>query len=158
MANIKGTYKLEETIGFDEFLKELGKFLFIVLIYISLQHILICFISLGVNFMLRQMAKTAKPSIEISISDDNVYTIKTITLIKTTSISFKLGEEFDETRQDGKTVKVRFLINKRIIRHLHYNFYRVRSLSKATTNLCMCRKVTRMFILFGNSPKMVWKW
>lgn len=106
MVNFAGKFNLESSENFDEFLKALGKFeLHLV------NHNFICVTSFcrllsGVSFMLRQMAKTAKPSIEISIDDAGVYTIKTLSMLKTTVITFKLNEEFEETRQDGKTVKV----------------------------------------------------
>lgn len=77
-----GKYQLESSENFDEFLKELG-----------------------VNFILRNLAKTSKPTIEITL-DGDTYTIKTITTLKTSVITFKIGEEFEESRMDGKTVKV----------------------------------------------------
>src|SRR5699024_10012870 len=51
------------------------------------------------------LAKTSKPTIEITLDGDE-YTIKTITTLKTTEIKFKLGEEFEENRMDGVKVKV----------------------------------------------------
>lgn len=51
------------------------------------------------------MALTAKPVMEISIDDNELYTVKTHSL-KSSETHFKLGEEFDETRMDGVTVKV----------------------------------------------------
>lgn len=58
----------------------------------------------GVGFILRNLAKTSKPTIEV-IRDGDYWVIKTITTLKTTEIRFKIGEEFDEARMDGKTVK-----------------------------------------------------
>lgn len=83
MVQIVGKYLYESGENFDAFLK-----------------------ALDVGFILRNLAKTSKPTIEITL-DGDVYTIKTITTLKTTEIKFKLGEEFEETRMDGKTVKVR---------------------------------------------------
>lgn len=82
MVQFVGKYNYESGENFDEFLK-----------------------ALGVGWILRNLAKTTKPTIEVSL-DGDVYTVKTITTMKTTEIKFKLGEEFEETRMDGKTVKV----------------------------------------------------
>ncbi len=82
MVQIVGKYLYESGENFDAFLK-----------------------ALDVGFILRNLAKTSKPTIEITL-DGDTYTIKTITTLKTTEIKFKLGEEFEETRMDGKTVKV----------------------------------------------------
>ncbi|KAH9392502.1 Fabp5p [Tyrophagus putrescentiae] len=81
MVQIVGKYLYESGENFDAFLK-----------------------ALDVGFILRNLAKTSKPTIEITL-DGDTYTIKTITTLKTTEIKFKLGEEFEETRMDGKTVK-----------------------------------------------------
>ena len=86
MVNFVGKYQLESSENFDEFLK-----------------------ALGVSFLLRNLAKTSKPTIEITLCGET-YNIKTITTLKTTVISFKIGEEFEETRLDGKTVKVSLFI------------------------------------------------
>ena len=55
---------------------------------------------------MRKMANMAKPTLEIAVNEDQWH-IKTITTIKTTEISFKLNEEFNETTADGRKVKVR---------------------------------------------------
>lgn len=60
------------------------------------------------------MANMAKPTIEISVDGDN-WTIKTITTIKTTEITFKLNEEFNETTADGRKVKV---TNRQLLKRL----------------------------------------
>lgn len=59
----------------------------------------------GVGLVMRKMGNAATPTVEISL-EDGVYTLKTITTFKTTEIKFKLGEEFEETTADGRTVKV----------------------------------------------------
>ena len=53
---------------------------------------------------MRNMAKVQTPTVEISTDGDQV-TLKTITTFKTQEIKFKLGEEFEEKRLDGETVK-----------------------------------------------------
>ena len=84
MVQIAGKYVLESSENFDAFLCEIG-----------------------VGFIVRNLAKTSKPEIQIEIRPDGTYVIKTVAILKTTTIEFKLGEEFQETRMDGKTVKVR---------------------------------------------------
>jgi len=85
MTEFTGKYKLTNSENFDEFLKELG-----------------------VNFVLRNLAKTSTPVIEIT-KDDDTYSLKTSTAIKNSEIKFKLGEEFEEARMDGKNVKTKIV-------------------------------------------------
>uniref|UniRef100_A0A3B5K3E7 Cellular retinoic acid-binding protein 1 n=1 Tax=Takifugu rubripes TaxID=31033 RepID=A0A3B5K3E7_TAKRU len=63
-------------------------------------------VSTGVGVALRKMGGLAKPSTIISIDGDKVV-LKTSSTFKNTEISFKLGEEFDESTADGRNVKVR---------------------------------------------------
>ncbi|RMC15228.1 hypothetical protein DUI87_07413 [Hirundo rustica rustica] len=58
----------------------------------------------GVGFATRKMAGVAKPNVTISINGD-VITIKTESTFKNTEVSFKLGEEFDETTADDRKTK-----------------------------------------------------
>ncbi|XP_045132890.1 sodium/calcium exchanger regulatory protein 1-like [Portunus trituberculatus] len=81
MAKIVGKYKMETSEGFDEFMK-----------------------ALGVGMVMRKMGNAATPTVEILL-EDGTYTLKTVTTFKTTEIKFKLGEEFEETTADGRTVK-----------------------------------------------------
>ncbi|XP_068956283.1 fatty acid-binding protein 9-like [Petaurus breviceps papuanus] len=76
-----GTWKLVSSENFDEYMKELG-----------------------VNFATRNIGGLAKPSVTIS-AKGQVMTIKTESTLKTTEISFKLGEEFDEVTADNRKVK-----------------------------------------------------
>jgi fatty acid-binding protein 3 len=85
MTDFTGKYKLTNSENFDEFLKELG-----------------------VNFVLRNLAKTSTPVVEIT-KDDDTYSLKTTTAIKNSEIKFKLGEEFEEARMDGKNVKTKIV-------------------------------------------------
>lgn len=62
--------------------------------------------SAGVGLALRKMGNMVKPTLTITIDGDKVM-LKNSSTFKTTEISFKLGEEFDETTADGRTVKVR---------------------------------------------------
>jgi len=81
MTDFTGKFKLTDSQNFDEFLKELG-----------------------VNFVLRNLAKTSTPVIDIT-QDGDLYTMKTTTAIKNSEVKFRLGEEFEEARMDGKNVK-----------------------------------------------------
>ncbi|CAL4121906.1 unnamed protein product [Meganyctiphanes norvegica] len=81
MAKIEGTYKLDLSENFDEFMK-----------------------ALGVGMVMRKMANSATPVVTVS-KEEETYTIKQATTFKTTEIKFKLGEEFEETTADGRVVK-----------------------------------------------------
>jgi len=81
MTDFTGKYKLTESDNFDKFLQELG-----------------------VNFVLRNLAKTSTPVVEIT-KDGDKYSLKTMTAIKNSEIKFELGKEFEEARMDGKNVK-----------------------------------------------------
>lgn len=81
MACIEGKYKLEKSEKFDEFLDKLG-----------------------VGFMVKTAAKTLKPTFEVAIENDQ-YIFRSLSTFKNTEAKFKLGEEFEEDRADGKRVK-----------------------------------------------------
>ncbi|XP_044538381.1 uncharacterized protein LOC123253195 [Gracilinanus agilis] len=76
-----GTWKLVETTNFDSYMKELG-----------------------VGFATRKVAAMVKPDMIISIADD-VITIRTESTVKSTEVSFRLGQEFDEVTADDRKVK-----------------------------------------------------
>lgn len=50
------------------------------------------------------MGNTVSPTVKLEKSDD-MYTLTTTSTFKTTTIKFKLGEEFDEDTLDGRKVK-----------------------------------------------------
>ncbi|XP_062302108.1 fatty acid-binding protein, heart [Osmerus eperlanus] len=76
-----GTWNLKETKNFDEYMK-----------------------ALGVGFATRQVGGMTKPTTVIEVVGD-VVTLKTQSTFKNTEISFKMGEEFDETTADDRKVK-----------------------------------------------------
>lgn len=60
---------------------------------------------LGVGFATRQVGNVTKPTVIISSEGDKIV-IRTQSTFKNTEISFKLGEEFDETTPDDRNCKV----------------------------------------------------
>lgn len=58
------------------------------------------------GFATRQVGNVTKPTVIISQEGDKVV-IRTQSTFKNTEISFKLGEEFDETTADDRNCKVR---------------------------------------------------
>lgn len=68
----------------------------------------ICILA-GVSFATRQVGNVTKPTIVISKEDDTV-ALKTLSTFKNTEITFKLGEEFDETTADDRVCKVSAVI------------------------------------------------
>ncbi|XP_025925164.1 fatty acid-binding protein, brain isoform X1 [Apteryx rowi] len=75
------TWKLVDSQNFDEYMK-----------------------ALGVGFATRQVGNVTKPTVIISSEGDKVV-IRTQSTFKNTEISFKLGEEFDETTPDDRNCK-----------------------------------------------------
>ncbi|NWZ58614.1 RABP2 protein, partial [Haliaeetus albicilla] len=84
MPNFSGNWKMKSSENFEELLK-----------------------ALGVNMMLRKIAVAAasKPAVEIK-QDGETFYIKTSTTVRTTEISFRIGEEFEEQTVDGRPCKV----------------------------------------------------
>ncbi|KAG7500645.1 fatty acid-binding protein, heart-like [Solea senegalensis] len=60
--------------------------------------------ALGVGYALRKLGSMTKPTTVISVEGDSV-TVKTQSTLKNTELTFKLGEEFDETTADDRKVK-----------------------------------------------------
>lgn len=54
--------------------------------------------------MIRKMGSTVNPVIELTQNGDE-YTLTSNSTFKNTTITFKLGEEFDEETPDGRKVK-----------------------------------------------------
>jgi hypothetical protein len=59
----------------------------------------------GVPYVARKMMAASTPIVEISCEDDT-WTIKTSTLIRTTELKFKTGEEYVETMPSGEVLNV----------------------------------------------------
>uniref|UniRef100_A0A8C3FK38 Lipocalin/cytosolic fatty-acid binding domain-containing protein n=1 Tax=Chrysemys picta bellii TaxID=8478 RepID=A0A8C3FK38_CHRPI len=75
-----GTWKLVSSEKFEDYMKEL------------------------VGFAMRKLGSLAKPTVLIS-ADEDILTIKTESPVKNTEISFKLGQEFEETTTDNRKTK-----------------------------------------------------
>ncbi|XP_016950156.1 fatty acid-binding protein, muscle [Drosophila biarmipes] len=81
MSFVGKKYKLDKSENFDEYMKELG-----------------------VGLVTRKMGNSLSPTVEVTKEGDT-YTLTTTSTFKTSAISFKLGEEFDEETLDGRNVK-----------------------------------------------------
>ncbi|XP_002710703.1 fatty acid-binding protein 12 [Oryctolagus cuniculus] len=78
---LQGTWKSVSCENFEEYMKELG-----------------------IGKASRKLGSLAKPTVTISTNGD-VITIKTKSIFKNNKISFKLGEEFEETTPGGRKTK-----------------------------------------------------
>lgn len=74
-------FKLDSSVKFDEYMK-----------------------ALGVGLVVRKMGNAVSPVIELTQNGDE-YTLTSQSTFKNTSITFKLGEEFQEETPDGRLVK-----------------------------------------------------
>eukprot|EP00092_Neocalanus_flemingeri_P064103 GFUD01077685.1.p2 GENE.GFUD01077685.1~~GFUD01077685.1.p2 ORF type:complete len:137 (+),score=50.60 GFUD01077685.1:153-563(+) len=77
---VPGKYQMTETENFDEFMERLG-----------------------VGFITRKLGNRSYPVVTISKEVDE-YTMKTESLVKTSEMKFKLGEQFEEITGDGRKV------------------------------------------------------
>ncbi|XP_060777709.1 cellular retinoic acid-binding protein 2a [Neoarius graeffei] len=80
IPDFSGTWKMKSSENFDELLK-----------------------ALGVNVLLRRIAVAAAsdPSVKIT-QDGETLSIKTSTSVKTTNVTFTVGQEFNESTVDGR--------------------------------------------------------
>jgi len=63
----------------------------------------LCFQEVGVGFISRQMGNTLKPNVKFEL-DGDVWSMSSISSVRTHTIKFKLNEEFDEETADGRKV------------------------------------------------------
>lgn len=103
-AEFQGKFKLISSERFDEFMQKLGKTADKIVLSCLINHVGLL---LGVGFAMRKIAQATSPTVTITQAGD-VWTIETHSAVKTTVISFKLGETFDEITPDGRSVKVSF--------------------------------------------------
>ncbi|KAJ7338953.1 hypothetical protein JRQ81_012855 [Phrynocephalus forsythii] len=83
-----GSWKLTSSENFDDYMKELG-----------------------VGLATRKLGNLTKPKIIISMKGDEI-TIRTESPFKKTQITFKLGQEFQETTADNRKTKTVVTLDK----------------------------------------------
>ncbi|XP_076280782.1 fatty acid-binding protein-like [Lasioglossum baleicum] len=81
MASIVGSYQHERNENLDEYFK-----------------------AVGVPYIPRKMMCMTSPRLEI-LNDDDKWTIRTISMIRTVEVAFSLGEEYEEHMPAGVTLK-----------------------------------------------------
>ena len=81
MAACTGKYKLTQSENFEEFMK-----------------------ALGVGLVTRKLGNKSTPTVTVT-EEGGEYTFKQESLVKTSEIKFKLGQEFDEVTADGRQGK-----------------------------------------------------
>lgn len=59
----------------------------------------------GVGMLTRKVGNSVSPVVELTKTNDDKYVLSSNSTFKNTSITFKLGEEFDEETPDGRKVK-----------------------------------------------------
>jgi hypothetical protein len=82
-----GTWALDFSEKFDEYMK-----------------------AVDVSYVTRKMAAVLKPNVILSVNGDT-WTLKTESTLKVSETSFKLGEEYEETTPDGRTVMTTFTLD-----------------------------------------------
>ena len=63
-------------------------------------------LSQGIGLVKRKLANTSYPVLDITKDENDYISIKTTAPFRTQTTRFRVGEEFDEERMDGKIVKV----------------------------------------------------
>ncbi|KAL7293197.1 hypothetical protein TKK_0013342 [Trichogramma kaykai] len=82
MVSLVGNYQHEKNENLDEYFK-----------------------AIGVPYIARKMMGVTSPRLEIQKSDDDHWTIRTITMLRTIELVFRIGEEFEESMAGGITLK-----------------------------------------------------
>ncbi|XP_077208154.1 myelin P2 protein-like [Paroedura picta] len=83
-----GSWRLVSSENFDDYMKELG-----------------------VGLATRKLGSLAKPKVIIRMKGD-VVTIRTESAFRNTEITFKLGQEFEETTADNRKTKTTITLDK----------------------------------------------
>jgi len=82
MEAFLGTWKLESSENFDDYMK-----------------------TVGVSFMTRKVGATLKPNYIIAAEEDETFNLRMESTFKNHDMRFKLDQEFDETTSDGRKCK-----------------------------------------------------
>merc|ERR1739848_837125 len=77
---IAGKYQLTDSDNFDKFMG-----------------------ALGVGYLVRKLGNQSKPLVTLS-QEDNVWTMKSESLVKSTESKFEMGKQFEEVTADGRKV------------------------------------------------------
>jgi hypothetical protein len=104
MTKFEGTFTNFKNEKLDEFYSAIGKFC-----RTQVQSRVFTNISQGIPWVARKMMTASSPTIEISKKDDK-WTIKTSTLMSSSSNTFQLGEEYEETMMGGRSIKVKYFV------------------------------------------------
>jgi len=73
---------------------------------------------LGVSYVVRKLGNKSTPVVTVSKGDDDVLSFKQESLVSTSEIKFKIGEQFDEKTADGRAVKSTMtLVKPNAIKH-----------------------------------------
>ena len=79
--------------------------------------VLNCLLCAGIPWIPRKMMTSTHPTIEIAIKDGE-WTIKTSSMMSSTSSTFKLGEKYQETMGgSGRTIEVSQSFCSKIVQH-----------------------------------------
>lgn len=60
--------------------------------------------------IVRKMASSASPTVYLVKKEDGTYTFTTQSAVKTSTLTFTLGQEFEEETMDGRKVKTVFTL------------------------------------------------
>ena len=91
MAACTGKYKLTHSENFEEFMK-----------------------ALGVGLVTRKLGNKSSPVVTVT-EEAGEFTMKQESLVKTSEIKFRIGQEFDEVTADGRQGKLAFGRNRHLI-------------------------------------------
>lgn len=99
-----GSWKLDRSENFEEYLKKLGKNLFYITHNRNFKVQYIFVTNIGVNLLLRKAASTAKPVLTFKI-DGDVWSMTSSSAIKTHTTTFTIGKEEELNTADGRKLK-----------------------------------------------------
>ena len=114
MANISGSYKLDYSENYEEYLRALGKYIQVVLfrngqrfnLWLCLLKCIIFFHVKGVDEAKIKQAASVKPDIEIAFNGSKYYQLVNTPTTATNLICY-IGEEYDHKEMEtGKKIKV----------------------------------------------------
>lgn len=108
MSSLVGNYEHVRDENTDEYFKCVGK------IYIRFFRIYVissykCILFLGVPYVIRKMMLMTSPKLMIQHDVDDKWIIQITTLMRTSGMAFRIGEEFQEFMPNGVTLTVKML-------------------------------------------------